>query len=440
MATSKLSDMFKVPELRARVFFTLTLLVIFRVGAMIPIPGINASVINAMSASSLGMGGVADTLDFFTGGAFSSYSILMLGIMPYISAQIIMQVLTIVFPALKRMLEEDGGRRKFHRYTRMGTIIVCLIQGFAFVRGALGIEGAVISTMSPVMFMTIGLISVTTGSIFLIWLGERITQRGVGNGISLIIFAGIIARIPEAIVQMMAEVRTGTVNGVFVFIAIAIFVGIVAIVAWEQQGERKIPVNYAKRIVGRQMVQAQNSYIPFKINPSGVIPIIFASSVLTLPLQFAAPLAMGSPFWEGLLYHMRYEGPLFNTLYALLIIFFAYFYTQVSLNPIEVARRIRENGGVIPGVRSEAMESYLQKILNRIVLPGAIFLAAIALVPTFIVFLMGLPPGVAHLMGGTSLLIIVGVNLDTMNQIDSHLRMHQHDGIVAKGRIKPRNI
>lgn len=440
MANNSLDSIFKIPELRNRIGFTLLLLVVFRIGALIPIPGIDVATINKLNATAGDSGALTAYLDFFSGGAFSRYSILMLGIMPYISAQIIMQVATIAFPALKRMLEEDGGRRKFHKMTRLGTIIVCLIQGMAFAKGALNLEGALIPGFSPVKFMIVAVISITAGALFLVWLGEQITQRGIGNGVSLVIFAGIVAQIPSSVIEMFSAIRNGSVNPVFLILALVMFAVIVAVVVFEQQGERKIPVNYAKRIVGRQMMQGQSSYIPFKINPSGVIPIIFASSILTFPLQILGPLATPGSALQKVLYALRPEGGLYNVLYALLIIFFAYFYTQVSLNPIEVSRQIRENGGVIPGVRSDQMEKYLQSIINRIVLPGALFLAGIALIPTFVVQLLGIPASVAYLMGGTSLLIIVGVDLDTMNQIESHLKMHQHSGLVAKGRISSRNI
>lgn len=444
MAGNAIADIFKIRELRNKVFYALALLVVFRIGAVVPIPGINVSAIQAhieasRSAGGSGMG-FADYLDFFSGGAFSNYSILMLGIMPYISAQIIMQVLMLVFPNIKKMLEEDGGKRKFQKLTRYGAVGVCLIQGFAAARGALAIEGAIVEGLSTPAFMMIALVSITAGSLFLIWLGEQITQKGIGNGVSLIIFAGIVARIPSAMAQLALDISMGSINAVFVLVAVLMFVGVVVLVIFEQQGERKIPVNYAKRIVGRQMMQAQNSYIPFKINPSGVIPIIFASSILTFPIQILEPLAYQNEMLARALTALRYDGPLYNVLYALMIVAFAYFYTQVSLNPIEVARQIRDHGGSIPSVRSEKMEEYLQGILNRIVLPGALFLAVIALLPTFIINKMGLPASVAHLMGGTSLLIIVGVDLDTMSQLESQLKMHQHDGLTARGRIKSRNI
>ncbi|MGL4524973.1 MAG: preprotein translocase subunit SecY [Spirochaetia bacterium] len=439
MASNVVVDIFRIPELRRRALFTLFLLIVFRLGALIPIPGVNISVIKAAHEAQRQAGdgfAFSEYLDFFSGGAFSNYSLLMLGIMPYISAQIIMQVLTLVFPLLKRLLEEDGGRRKFQKYVRIGTVLVATVQGIASASGALNIENGIAPGLNPMTFMFIAVLSIIAGTMFLVWIGEQITQRGIGNGTSLLIFTGIVARIPSSLTQLVVQMRLGTLNPVLVLAALVLFAFIIYLVVFEQQGERKIPVNYAKRIVGRQMMQAQSSYIPFKINPSGVIPIIFASSILTFPLQILGPIATPGSTVSKIVMALSFDGVWYNVIYALLIVFFAYFYTQVSLNPIEVSRQIREHGGNIPGVRSENMEMYLQGILNRIILPGALFLAVIAILPTLVVQWFGLPMSVAQLLGGTSLLIIVGVDLDTMNQIEGHLKMHQHDGITTRSRSR----
>ncbi|NIZ19699.1 preprotein translocase subunit SecY [Entomospira culicis] len=445
MAKSSIVDIFKVRELRSRILYTLILLLIFRIGTVIPIPGINVAVIQeriaaSRAAASGGGMGFSDFLDFFSGGAFSNFSVLMLGIMPYISAQIILQIALLVFPTFKRAVEEDGGKRKFQKYTRWLTILVSFVQGAVTAQGAFAIEGAIVPQLSSAGFFVIAMVSITAGTMFLVWLGEQITQKGVGNGISLIIFVGIVAQMPGAVWELISGVRSGNINVIAALVSMLMFVGIIVFVIFEQQGERRIPVNYAKRIVGRQMVQAQNTYIPFKLNPSGVIPIIFASSILTFFIQILQPLAIGNDTMASALNALRINGPLYNTLYAIFIMFFAYFYTQVSLNPIEVARQIREHGGSIPGVRSEQMERYLKDVLNYIIVPGALFLVVIALLPTLLNNWMGLPDSVAHLMGGTSLLILVGVDLDLMNQIESHLRMHRHDGLTVKGRIQSRNL
>jgi len=385
--------------------------------------------------------GIIDFLDFFSGGAFSNFSLFMLGVMPYITTSIIMQVSVLVFPALKRIAEEDGGRKKIQRYTRYATVLVCLLQGMTLLRLPLRYE-VVVAGIANWQFMIIGILTTTAGTIFLMWLGEQINVKGVGNGISLLIFTGIVARMPNAFVVMIREIRAQNLNPVFVILTIVMFAVVVVLVIYEQQGLRKIPVNYAGRIVGRKQYRAQGSYIPFKINPSGVIPVIFASSVLTIPVQLSTLFAFGeSEFWGRVQTALNPVGPIYMLLYALFIIFFAYFYTQVSLNPVEISKQVRENGGSIPGIRSENVETYLTRILNRIVLPGSIFLAIIALIPSLLIIAIpGFPQQMAYIMGGTSLLIMVGVDLDTMSQIEGHLKMHHHDGLTKGGKLRSRNL
>ena len=435
-----LLDIFRVKDLRQRVLFTLGMLVVFRIGVNIPIPGININALKLYFMSQQGNSGIGITeyIDFFSGGAFKNFSIFMLSIMPYISTSIIMNLLLLIFPALKKISEEEGGKKKIQRYTRYGTVIICLVQSYTVTVYANQIPDAI--TMSRLTYSIIAMLTVTTGTMFLMWMGEQITQRGIGNGISLLIFAGIVARMPNAFFLLMEKVRLREINLVFLFIVLGMFIVIIALVVYEQQGQRKIPVHYAKRVVGRRMYGAQNTYIPFKINPSGVIPVIFASSMLTFPLQLTGSLGAKIKFLADFSYWLRPGGIPYLITYTLLIVFFAYFYTQVSLNPIEIARQIRENGGSIPGIRSEKMEEYLTTILNRIVLPGSIFLAFIAIMPSIIQKLFNFPAQVAYLMGGTSLLIMVGVDLDTMSQIEGHLRMHHHDGLTKKGKIRSRNL
>jgi len=440
MAGNPLIDVFRIKDLRERIIFTIVVLVVFRIGTILPIPGININALKLYfsaqdSASPLG---ITDYIDFFTGGGFSNFSVFMLGIMPYISMSIIMQLLLLVFPKLKKISEQEGGRKKIQRYTRYGTVAVCLIQSYAVTIYARNIPDAI--SINLLAYSIIAMITVTTGTILLMWLGEQVTQRGIGNGISLIIFAGIVARMPQAFYILVQKIRDRELNPVFVIIVLAMFVGIIALVIYEQQGQRKIPVHYAKRVVGRKMYGAQNTYIPFKINPSGVIPVIFASSVMAFPLQLFGNLGVKYRWMASMSYWFRPSGAPYLITYALLIIFFAYFYTQVSLNPVEIAKQIRENGGSIPGIRTEKIEAYLSRILNRIILPGSMFLAFIAVIPTIIQKMFGFPIQVSMLMGGTSLLIMVGVDLDTMSQIEGHLKMHRHDGIVRKGKIRSRNL
>lgn len=434
---------FRVKELRERIFFTVIMLIVFRIGTVLPIPGINARELSNYFYDQVNSGNpIVDYLDFFAGGAFSNFSIFMLGIMPYISMSIIMQLLLIVFPSLKKISQEDGGRKKIQKWQRYGTVLVCVVQSFAVTRYAQAISRSVedLLYIGFTQFTLTAILTVTTGTMLLMWMGEQITKRGVGNGISLIIFAGIVARLPQAVWELWGMVRQGNLNPVFVIIVFVMFVAVVSLVVFEQQGQRKIPVNYAKRVVGRKMYGAQNTYIPFKINPSGVIPVIFASSILTFPLQIAQTVGGNVTWMASLASALSPRGSLYNVLYVLLIIFFAYFYTQVTLNPIEIAKQIRENGGSIPGIRTERIEEYLTKILNRIVLPGSLYLALIAVIPTIIQWAFKFPTSISYLMGGTSLLILVGVDLDTMSQIEGHLKMHHHEGLVKRGRLRGRNL
>ncbi len=439
--SNSLSDIFRITELRNRIFFTLFMLFIFRLGAVIPIPGINP---NALRAYFLAQQTATSTvsltsyLDFFAGGAFSRFSIFMLGIMPYISMSIIMQLLLLVFPALKRVSEEEGGRKKIQQYTRYGTVIVCLIQSYAVTVYADSIPNAI--AISRSFYIPISMLTVTTGTVFLMWIGEQINQRGIGNGISLLIFSGIVARIPEAVWLLIRSIQQGELNPVFAILTLGLFVGVVTLVIYEQRGQRKIPVSYSKRVVGRRMYGAQNTYLPFKVNPSGVIPVIFASSVLTFPIQLLQSFSGGARWLQRLSILLRPDGVLYIVLYTLLIIFFAYFYTQVSMNPMEIAKNIRENGGSIPGVRTEQLAMYLMRVMNRIILPGALFLSFIAIIPTIIQNIFNFPLSLAYLMGGTSLLILVGVDLDLMSQIEAHLRMHHYGGLTKSGKIKGRNL
>lgn len=439
---NSIANMFKVKELRSRLLFTLIVLAVYRLGCVLTIPGVDAAALFAYfnNLAAQNKNAFASYMDFFVGGAFSNFSVFMLGVMPYISTQIIMQLLLIIFPSMKRAVMEEGGQQRMQMWTRIGTIFVCVIQSFAVTIYAKNI--GVISLNNEVAFKLLAILTVTTGSMVTVWLGDQITARGIGNGISIMIFAGIVARMPSAVAELVEQVRAGQLNIVFVIVALIIFVGIIALVVYEESGERKIPVNYAKRVVGRKMYGGQNTYIPFKVNPSNVIPLIFASSFLTLPLQLVSSIASnsGAARWvQKLAVILNPTGVWYNVLLVVLIVFFAYFYTQVTLNPTEIAKQIRENGGSIPGVRTDKTEEHLQKILNRLVLPGALFLAAIAILPTIIQLVFKFPQSVAMLMGGTSLIIMVGVDLDTMSQIEALLRMHHMDGFM-KGRPRSRSL
>ncbi len=439
MANNPIVNMFKVKELRSRIFFTLIVLAVYRLGSVLTIPGINPQALTSYFESLTRGNAFVDYMDFFAGGAFSNFSVFMLGVMPYISTQIIMQLALIIFPSLKRIAQEDGGQKRVQKWTRVGTVFVCLIQSMAVTVYATSIPGAVVIS-SSLLFKIIAMITVTTGTMVTIWLGEQITARGIGNGISMLIFAGIVARLPSAVWELGRMVKGGEINIVFVIVVIFMFVGIVALVVYEQQGQRKIPVHYAKRVVGRKMYGGQSTYIPFKINPSGVIPVIFASSFLTFPLQIATSLGPNVRWLNKLAAFLDPVGLWYNVFLVLLIVFFAYFYTQVTLNPTEIAKNVRENGGSIPGIRTDKMEEYMQKVLNRLVLPGSLYLAVIAVLPTIVQNLFGFPQSISMLMGGTSLLILVGVDLDTMSQVEAMMKMHHQDGLVKKGKLRARNL
>ncbi len=441
--SNTLVTMFKIKELRNRILYTLMILIVYRIGVQIPVPGINYSaLINYLNQSQ----GQTDTLfsylNFFAGGAFNNLSIFALGIMPYITASIIMQLLMIIVPSLKRMAEEEGGRKKFNQYVRVGTVLVCLVQSFMTIDFASRLRGqSSIIELNPFWLFSLTTIIITTcGSLVIMWLGERITEKGIGNGISLIIFAGIVARVPYAIIDLVKKVRGNQLDIPIVLMILILLVVIIALVIYEQQGQRKIPVHYAKRIIGRKMYGSPPTYLPFKINPSGVIPIIFANSLMM------APQSLGNIFknvsWVNTFSNWFAHDKLpYLFFYSILIVFFAYFYTQVTLNPVEIAKNIRENGGAIPGIPPNKVEEYLMRVLNRIVLPGSIFLAFIAIIPTLIIkFVPDFSHEFAFLLGGTSLIILVGVDLDTMSQIESHLKMHHHDGLVKKGKIRSRNF
>jgi len=430
--------MFRIKELRERILFTVIILAVFRLGSVLTIPGIDPHALTVYFKSQLQGNAFIDYMDFFAGGAFSNFSVFMLGVTPYISTQILMQLALIIFPSLKKIAEEDGGRKKINSWTRIATIGIALIQSYTVTVYASSIPNAIV--INKLAFTMIAILTVTTGTMVTVWLGEQITSRGIGNGISMLIFAGIVARLPKAIWELMKLTTSGDINPVFVILAFVMFVGIIALVVYEQQGQRKIPVHYAKRVVGRKMYGGQNTYIPFKINPSGVIPVIFASSFLTFPLQIAGSIGPNVKWLNSLSTFLRPHGIAYNVCYVLLIVFFAYFYTQVTLNPTEIAKQIRENGGSIPGIRTDKTEEYMQRILNRLILPGSLYLAVIAVIPSIIQTLFGFPSSISTLMGGTSLLILVGVDLDTMSQIEAQLKMHHHEGLVKKGKIRSRNL
>lgn len=421
---SPLLSFFKIPELRDRLFFTIGVLLVYRVGVFLPIPGVNPTVLKNYFESQKGQGlKVADYFDFFSGGAFSNFSVFMLSIAPYISMSIIMQLLLYGFPEFKRWQEEEGGRKKINRYTRYGTVIIALLQSYLVSLYARSIPGVINIPFAHYVF--IAMLTVTTGTMFLMWMGEQINQRGVGNGISLLIFVGIVSRLPQAVFELIKGITNPieSLNPVFVIVLMIIFVAVVILVICEQMGQRRLEVRYAR--LGTSHVSQKSTYIPIKLNPSGVIPVIFASTMLTFPMQILETLAPNQGWVRKFLIWFHPNGGIYTLTTVFLIIIFTYFYSKLQINPSDVAKHIREGGATLVGVpEGQTMEIYLEKVLNRLLLPGSLFLAFIAVIPFILQLLFAFPPQVTQLMGGTSLLILVGVDLDTLSQMEAHVRMH----------------
>ncbi len=414
-------DAFRLPDLKRRILFTLAALFIYRLGAHVPTPGVDASALGRLFEQ----GGVLGFLDLFAGGALSRFSIFALGVTPYINASIVMQLLAVVVPSLEKMQKEgEEGRKKVVQYTRYGTIFFALIQ-------AVGMTGWLrnlgIFTGS---WLDIALVSVTltTGAVAVMWLGEVMSDHGIGNGISLLIFAGIVVRIPEAIVRTFSLVRLGEMNALIVIIAIAIMLAVIAGCVMLQEGQRRLPVQYAKRMVGNKMYGGQSSFIPLRVNTAGVIPIIFASSVLLFPYTIAG-LFKGTTA-QILQKAFSPSSPIYITLYVAMIIFFSYFYTAVVFKPDDISNNMKKNGGFILGIRpGRPTTDYIEKVMGRITLGGAVALAIVAVVPTIMTGLMNIN---TFYFGGTAVIIVVGVALDTVHQIEGQLLMRHYEGILKR--------
>jgi len=426
-------NILKIPELRSRVLFTMAMLAVYRIGAHIPTPGINNEELQKFL---LDRGGaLLGFLDIFSGGALSRLTIFALGIMPYISASIIIQLLTVVIPHLSKLAKEgERGRKTIIQYTRYGTIGIALVQGFGI---SLGLEGMnqgqfVLEPGWPFRFMTV--ITLTSGTAFLMWLGEQITERGVGNGISLIIFAGIVARMPSAVVQTIDLYRVGELSLLLLIVLGVVMIGVVTAIVFLETARRKVPVQYAKRVVGRRVFGGQNTHIPLKINTAGVIPPIFASSIIAFPATITGFIQV--PWVQAIGAHLAPGSLVYTLMYVSMILFFCFFYTAVVLNPVDMSDNMKKYGGFIPGIRpGQRTADYIYKVLTRITFAGAIYLATVCVIPELLIYRLNVP----FYFGGTSLLIVVGVGLDTAQQIESHMLMRNYEGFLSKGKLRGRS-
>lgn len=426
---------FKIPELRRRILFTISLLVVYRIGCHVPTPGIDMGVLKSFFAQAQGT--LLGLYDIFAGGAFRNAAVFGLGIMPYITSSIIMQLLGAVIPYFQKLHKEgEEGRRKITQYTRYGAVLICLLQsyGVSLFLESMQWEGASAVVHPGMGFRFLTMITMTTGTIFLMWLGEQMTEKGIGNGISLIIYVGILARLPGSVLNEGRQLAAGTRSPFQGLMILAIMVAVIAFVVIITQAQRRIPVQYAKRVVGRKIYGGQATHIPLNMNAAGIIPIIFAQSLMFAPRTITT-FFPNSDLLKGIADWFTPGAAVYSIIYALLIVFFAYFYTAIVFNPVELAENMKRYGGFIPGVRpGKRTADYIDRILTRITLPGALSFAVVAILPFFLMRSMD----VSFFFGGTSVLIIVGVALDTLKQVESHLVMRHYDGFMKKGRIKGR--
>jgi preprotein translocase subunit SecY len=452
-------NIFSIPDLRKRVIFTLLLLAVYRIGAQIPNPGISGQALaefwQAQKGTLFGM------VDLFTGRNMSRMTIFALGIMPYISASIILQLLQVVWPYLERLSKEgELGRKKITQYTRYGTLGICLIQSFGisiFLEKITTPGGAPIVPNPGLGFKLLTVLTLTTGTVFIMWLGEQISERGIGNGISLIIFAGIVVDFPRGMQSLIEGLRTGDMSALRLIFLVALMIAVVAVIVFVERGQRRLPVSYAKRVVGRKIYGGQSTHLPLRVNTGGVIPIIFAASVITIPSTIAQMIQI--PFMQSLAEQFSMGMPLYNLFYIASIIFFTYFYVSIIFNPADVADNLRKYGGFIPGIRpGKNTADYIDGVLSRLTLVGAVYLAAVAILPEILMTGFNVQPiplignfldqnlpewftqglNVDFYFGGTSILIVVGVAMDTLQQIEAQLVMRHYDGFMRRGRMKGR--
>ncbi len=429
-------SIFKVEELRKKIFYTLALLVVYRIGGHIPTPGVDGSIL----AQALSSNSIFGLLDLFAGGAFAKATIFALGIMPYISASIMLQLLGAVVPYLQRLQREgEEGRRKITQWTRYLTVAIAALQawGTAGFLTTINLNGQSAVHMGTAGFIPLTILTFTCGCIFIMWLGEQITEKGIGNGISLIIFIGIIARFPDAVVNEAQLVWFGSRSFLLELFMVVMMIAVIMAIILVTRAQRKVPVQYPRKVVGRKVFGGATTHLPLSVNAAGVIPIIFAQSIMFLPSTVAQLFPTTDWVQNLVAVWLRPGGAWYSIIYGLIIIFFGYFYTAIVFNPMEIADNMRRNGGYIPGIRpGKNTADYIEKILTRITLPGALFFAAIAILPWILIS----QANVNFFFGGTGLLIVVGVALDTLQQIESHLVMRHYDGFMKKGRIRGRSM
>ncbi len=452
-------NIFSIPELRKRVIFTLLLLAVYRIGWQIPNPGISGAALQEFWEAQRGT--ILGFVDLFSGRNMSKMTIFALGIMPYISASIILQLLQVVWPYLERLSKEgELGRKKITQYTRYGTIIICTIQSFGialWLQSQTSPSGARIVPNPGMGFIFLTVLTLSTGTIFVMWLGEQISERGIGNGISLIIFAGIVVSFPRGLQSVLSGLKTGNMTPLRLIFLAVLMLGVVAVIVFVERGQRRIPVSYAKRVIGRKVYGGQSTHLPLRVNTGGVIPIIFAASIITIPATIAQLIK--HPVFQQIAQQFSLGMPLYNLLYIAAIIFFTFFYVSIIFNPSDVADNLRKYGGFIPGIRpGKNTSDFIDSVLSRLTLVGAVYLAAVAILPEFLItgfkvhtlpfigdflevnlpkwFTQGL--NVQFYFGGTSILIVVGVAMDTMQQIEAQLVMRHYDGFMRRGRIRGR--
>ena len=432
-----IKNIWKIEDLKVRIGITLLFVAIYRFGSFVVLPGVDTTMLGKLREQT--NDGLMSLLDMFSGGAFSNASIFALGIMPYISASIVVQLLAIAVPSFQKLQREgESGRRKMNQYTRYLTIAILIPQGFAYMTNLKYTAGAAIGVNPDFMFTIASIIILAAGSMFILWLGERITDKGIGNGVSMIIMIGIIARFPQAIIQEFTSRMTGAAGGgVVMFLAEIIFLLVVICAGIALlRGTRKIPVQYAKQATGGTAVSGARQYLPLKVNAANVMPIIFAQAIMFIPMAILGYSGSEASAFSTMM--SDHTSWLYNLVFALLIILFTYFYTAITINPMQMAEDMKRNNGFIPGIKpGKPTAEYIDTIMSRITLPGSLFLAAIAILPAFAGY-FGVQQEFASFFGGTSLLILVGVVLDTLQQIESHLMMRHYDGLLSSGRIKGR--